>query len=151
MEVACSAEMLDSTTSSSQCPMPVEHDHISCKYVPQYIRLTKNPAELLCCTVSVLPDHHCHHECAGVPQAIYWLTYGINDQWPDVGFPAWARYIMFTMESWQSLRLTHPPVKWIVRILCLVIKRQGMKVTIYVHLLVRLRMRGSMLPLPHVP
>jgi len=55
---------------------------------------------------------------------------------------------MFSMDSEQSLRLTHPPVQWTVRSLCLVIKQQGMKVTTYVHLVLRLRMRGSVLPFP---
>lgn len=50
MEVACSTEIIDSTNSSSRCPVPVEHNPISCIYVSQYIRLTKNDRRITLCS-----------------------------------------------------------------------------------------------------
>jgi hypothetical protein len=108
MEVACSTEMLDSTTSSSRCPVPVRIKH-NPNLVFTFLStsgLQKMTAELLCFTVS-LTRSYCH-ECDGVPQAMYWLTYGIDDQWLDFRFPAWARNF-YVLHGIRTVFEAHPP------------------------------------------
>jgi hypothetical protein len=60
--------------------MPVEHDPISCNYVSQYITLTKNPAQLLCCAILCYQIITVIMSVPGYLKRCTELTYAIVDQ-----------------------------------------------------------------------
>lgn len=79
-----------------------------------------------------------------------WLGYGLDHRWTEVRFPTWAGDFPLSVASRPALKPTHPAVQCVDRVLSPGIKPLGLQAD-HLHAVLRSRMSGSVLPLPHIP
>jgi hypothetical protein len=88
---------------------------------------------------------------SGIAQSVQRLATGPNDRGNRSLSPSRVKNILFSTSSWPSMGFTRPPIQRVREGISPGWSSRGLKLTIHLQLVPRLRKYGSIHALPHTP